>query len=84
MDKARIGGALICLGVIAVAALFIWGLAVINWTGLGWGMLSIAVPVGIGVLGVLALGFWIGWTMASTKVELPPPQDTGQTSNTTS
>lgn len=69
MDKARIGGVVICLLVLVVAGLFIWGLTLPDWRF--W---TVAVPVAVGFLGVLALGFWIGWTMASTKVELPPPQ----------
>jgi len=36
---------------------------------------AVAIPVVIGFLGMLSLGFWIGWTMAVTKIE-PPPEAT--------
>lgn len=73
MDKARIGGAIICILVIVIAAAFVWGLTLPAWRF--W---TVAIPVAIGFLAVLALVFWIGWTMTTTKVELPPPpEDTG-------
>jgi len=33
---------------------------------------AIMVPVALAVAVVLALGFWIGWIMAVTKIEAPP------------
>jgi len=50
-----------------VGIAFIWGIALQNY----W---AIAIPVIIGFLGVLALGFWIGWTMAVTEIEAPKPE----------
>ena len=78
MDKARIGGVVICLLVIVVAAAFIYGLTLPNWQF--W---AVAAPVAVGFLGVLALGLWIGWTMASTKIELPPPQEDAEEASET-
>ncbi|MBT3363797.1 MAG: hypothetical protein HN929_08460 [Chloroflexi bacterium] len=71
MDKARLGGLLICLVVVVAAAAFIWGL----FYSLSTWKYAIGIPVGAGVMVVCALGFWIGWTMLSTKVELPPPAE---------
>lgn len=67
MQRSRIVGGLICLGTILVGIAFIWGIALQNY----W---AIAIPVIIGFLGVLALGFWIGWTMAVTEIEAPKPE----------
>ena len=68
MDKSRIGGALICVAAIIAAALFLWGIYLQNY----W---AVAIPVIVGFLGVLALTFWIGWTIAVTEAEEPivPP-----------
>lgn len=65
---SRIVGALICLGTIVAGAAFIAGI-VLQADKVVW---AVMVPVAIGVLVVLMLGFWIGWIMAVTKVEAPP------------
>lgn len=66
MDKSKFGGGLISLASVVVAALFVWGIiAQYYW--------AIAIPVLIGFLGVLALTFWIGWTIAVTEAEPPSP-----------
>ena len=65
MQKSRVVGGLICLGTVLVGLAFIWGIVLQSY----W---AIAIPVLIGFTGVLALGFWIGWTMAVTKIEAPP------------
>lgn len=75
MDKARIGGAIICILVIAVIAAFIYGIYVRNF----W---ATAIPIAVGVVGVGALVFWIGWTMLTTKVELPPPPEDEEDAST--
>jgi hypothetical protein len=67
MQKSRIVGALICLGTIIAGIAFIAGIAC-QYDLVVW---AIAVPVMIGFFVVLALGFWIGWTMAVTKIEVP-------------
>ena len=67
MDKSRLGGALISLGTFVLSVLFLWGIAVRNY----W---ALAAPVIVAFLGVMALGFWIGWTMAVTETEAPVPQ----------
>ncbi|MDY6907001.1 MAG: hypothetical protein SV910_02040 [Chloroflexota bacterium] len=66
MLKSRVVGVVICVATIVLGAAFIWGIIARSY----W---AIAVPVLIGLLSVLALAFWIGWTMAVTEIE-PPPQ----------
>ncbi|MCK4722607.1 MAG: hypothetical protein KAT75_04855, partial [Dehalococcoidia bacterium] len=68
MQKSRVVGGLICLIMVAAGLAFVWGIVVESY----W---AIAIPVIIGFLGMLSLGFWIGWTMAVTKIE-PPPEAT--------
>lgn len=65
MQRSRIVGGLICLATVLAGIAFIWGIALQSY----W---AIAVPVIIGLFGVLALAFWIGWTMAVTEIEAPP------------
>ena len=71
MDKARLGGLLICILAVAVLVLFYFGIV----KGDGWWRYAIGVPVAGGVSLVMLLGIWIGWTMLSTKVELPPAEE---------
>jgi hypothetical protein len=65
MQKSRMVGVLICLGTVLVGVAFILGIAFQSY----W---AIAIPVVIGFVGVLALAFWIGLTMAVTEIEAPP------------
>lgn len=65
---SRVVGALICLGAILAGAAFIAGI-VLQADKVVW---AIMVPVAVGVLVVLMLGFWIGWIMAVTRIEEPP------------
>ncbi|MBI4301169.1 MAG: hypothetical protein HY664_01000 [Chloroflexi bacterium] len=67
MDRSKVGGIIICVVSLVAAGLFIWGVAVRNY----W---AIAIPVLIGFLGILALTFWIGWTIAVTEAEVPASQ----------
>jgi len=75
MDKARLGGLLICIVAVAVLVLFYFGIVV----GGVWWRWAIGVPVAAGVSLVMLLGIWIGWTMLSTKVELPPAEEEEET-----
>jgi NADH:ubiquinone oxidoreductase subunit 6 (subunit J) len=79
MSKDQTIGALIlilCVIVIVgyVTALFLYPVFIQPWLNLGanadvqfW---LIAIPVLIAFVAVLAIGAWIGWTMATT----PPPK----------
>ena len=55
-------GGLVCLGAALGAALFLYGIAV----GSYW---ALALPLAVGVLFVLGLVFWIGWTILTVHVE---------------
>ena len=67
-DGSRAQGALICVGAVVVAALFLAGLLAESY----W---ALALPVALLVLGVLGLAFWVGWTIATVRVEPEPPLD---------
>jgi formate hydrogenlyase subunit 3/multisubunit Na+/H+ antiporter MnhD subunit len=79
VSKDQAIGGVICLVCVLVAILYIVGLffyepLVKPWLNLGsdgnvkfW---LVAVPVLIALIAVLAIGAWIGWTMATT----PPPK----------
>jgi len=58
---------------VAAGFAFVWGIVVESY----W---AVAIPVIIGFLGMLTLGFWIGWTMAVTKIE-PPPEATEESTS---
>ncbi len=74
MEKSRLVGVVICLGTVLMGVAFIWGIALRNY----W---AVAIPVMIGLLAVLALGFWIGWTMAVTEIEAPKPELTEESAS---
>jgi hypothetical protein len=60
LRRARRTGALICVASLALAAAFVAGLA----QGSYW---ALALPVTAGVLGVLTLAFWIGYTINTVR-----------------
>jgi H+/Cl- antiporter ClcA len=75
-----IGAAILILCVVVaigyVTGLFLYPICIQPWLNIGanaevqfW---LIAVPVLIGFVGILAIGTWIGYTMATT----PPPKPT--------
>jgi len=59
---SRIQGLTLCLGTFFAALLFLIGVFAKNW----W---ALAIPVAIGFLWLLGLGFWIGWTLLTIQVE---------------
>lgn len=61
-DSSRAQGGLICLAAVAAGALFLLGLA----RGSYW---ALAVPVALAVFFALGLTFWVGWTIATIRVE---------------
>ena len=67
-DSSRAQGGLICIGVVILGALFLAGLL----SGSYW---ALAVPVAILVGFVLGLAFWVGWTIATVRVEPEPALD---------
>lgn len=66
MDKTRIYGGLICLGVLILGTAFMIGVFFGSY-------LALAIPVTVMTLTLLGLIFWIGYTIFSIKVE--PPED---------
>jgi hypothetical protein len=71
-DTSRVWGALLCAAIIIVAIFFLWGISLQNY----W---ALAIPVIIGFLGLLALGFWIGWTILTIKTVSPDAGSAPQT-----
>jgi len=79
VSKDQAIGGVICLVCVLVAVFYIVGLfgyelLIQPWLNIGsfaevkfW---LIAVPVLVGFVAILAIGAWIGWTMATT----PPPK----------
>lgn len=61
-DSSRTQGALICAGAALLALVFGIGLLRGSW----W---AVAIPVGVGLAFVLGLAFWVGWTIATIRVE---------------
>lgn len=68
MEKSRLYGGLICIGIVILGLLFIVGVFRRSYVAL-------AIPVVIFTLGVLGLGFWIGWTIFSVAVEPLEPEE---------
>jgi hypothetical protein len=69
-DRSRLLGAGVCGAALLAGVLFLYGLTVQSY----W---AIALPVGVAFLFVLWLVFWVGWTIATVRVEasgdpLPP------------
>jgi len=76
-DTSRLWGGILCLAIIGVVIFFLWGISVQSY----W---ALAIPVALGFLGILGLGFWIGWTILTirTTPSLPdPPAATGSESH---
>jgi hypothetical protein len=74
-DSSRAQGGLICIGTVIAGAVFLFGL-------LGGAWWAVAIPVGILLAFVLALTFWVGWTIATVEVEPEPdPAETESASD---
>ena len=65
-DDSRAQGGLICVAVVILGALFLAGLLAESY----W---AIALPVALVVGLVLGLAFWVGWTIATVRVEPEAP-----------
>ena len=61
-DSSRTQGGLICVGVVILAAFFLLGLLQQSY----W---ALAIPVAVLVSFVLGLTFWVGYTIATIRVE---------------
>jgi len=69
-DDSRAQGGLICVAVVVLGALFAAGL-------LQGSYLALAIPVAIATFFVLGLAFWVGWTIATIRVEPEPDPSQG-------
>lgn len=75
-SKDQAIGGVICLVCVLVAVFYVLTLFVPNW--LSWIGIDyivdqfwlVAIPVLVALVAILAIGAWIGWTMATT----PPPK----------
>jgi hypothetical protein len=81
-DASRLWGGLLCVAIVIIAVIFLWGISAHSY----W---AVAIPVAIGFLGVLAMGFWIGWTILTIKTAPPaaepaPPPSPGNKENAAS
>jgi hypothetical protein len=70
MGASRAIGALLCVVCVVIAALYVYFPFVV---GYGTAPLWLVLPVIIGVFILAALGFWLGWIMATTKEVSPVP-----------
>ena len=68
-NSSRIYGTLLCVGIVFVAVVFLIGIFQKNY----W---AIAIPVMLGFLTVLGLGFWVGWTIMTIRIDIPAPDET--------
>jgi hypothetical protein len=65
---SRALGALLCVAVLAIAVVHVWYGYIDPWRSGGHTVaLAFALPVTVGLLVVLGLGFWLGWIMATTR-----------------
>jgi len=71
-DSSRTQGLLICAGAVLAALLFGIGLLSGSW----W---AVAIPVGALLAFVLGLTFWVGWTIATVRVEPEVEPDSDST-----
>ncbi len=68
MDRTRMYGGLICLGILVAGLLFMIGVFSQSY-------LALAIPVTVITLTLLGLAFWVGWTIYTIKVEPPKPEE---------
>ena len=67
LAASRAFGALLCIAAVVVAVAHIW----FGYVKGPRPSLAFALPVTVGLLVVLGLGFWLGWIMATTKEVSP-------------
>jgi hypothetical protein len=65
-NRSRVVGAIICGGAMAMAAVLVAGMRRHSY----W---AVALPLLVASLGVLAIAFWIGWTLVTARPALLEP-----------
>ena len=60
MARGKLAGGFLCLIAVSLTVVFLWGLA----TQAYW---ALAVPIAAGVVVVMSLLFWVGWTFMTTE-----------------
>jgi hypothetical protein len=74
---SRALGALLCVAVLVIAVVHIWYGYIDPWRSGGHTVaFAFALPVTVGLLVVLGLGFWLGWIMATTREVSPASMTT--------
>jgi hypothetical protein len=66
-DRSRLYGVIICGTTLATAAALLEGVRRRSY----W---ALAAPLVVGSLGVLSVAFWIGWSLAMTRLQALTPQ----------
>jgi len=81
MSKDQAIGLLIFIASVIIAILYTAGLFLPTFEGFRFWI--VAVPVFIGFVAILAIGAWIGWTMATTPPPKPIEEITSETEEKT-
>ena len=81
MSKDQAIGLLIFIACVIIAILYTVGLFLPVFEGFRFWI--VAVPVFIGFVAILAIGAWIGWTMATTPPPKPIEEITSETEEKT-
>jgi fatty acid desaturase len=81
MSKDQALGLLIFIACVIIAILYAVGLFLPFFEGFRFWI--VAVPVFIGFVAILAIGAWIGWTMATTPPPKPIEEITSETEEKT-
>jgi hypothetical protein len=66
-DRSRLYGVVICGVTLAIAASLLEGMRRRSY----W---ALAAPLLVGSLGILSVAFWIGWSLAMTRLQDLTPQ----------
>ncbi|MDI6691063.1 MAG: transcriptional regulator [Candidatus Bathyarchaeota archaeon] len=77
MSKDQALGLLIFIACVIIAIAYTAGLFLPTFEGLRFWI--VAIPVFVGFVVILAIGAWIGWTMATTPPPEPIEELTGET-----
>ena len=81
MSKDQALGLLIFIACVIIAIAYTVGLFLPVFEGFRFWI--VAVPVFIGFVAILAIGAWIGWTMATTPLPKPIEEITSETNEKT-